>query len=853
MNWHQIDIEKVFQETGSSSKGLNAEGVETSREKHGKNELEDAKSTPPFIQFLNQFKSFMIIVLIIAAIISGIVGDSTDTIIILIIVFLNATIGFIQEYRAEKAMNALKQMAAPSSRVVRDGKEKMIVSSDIVPGDVIVLESGMIVPADTRIFESHSLRIDESILTGESMAIDKTTKPIESETTELGDRINMAYKGTKVTNGRGLAVAVATGMKTEIGKIADMLREKKSLTPLQLKMEDFGKKLSWLIIAICVLLFVVGLLRGEEPFNMLLVAISLAVAAIPEALPALITIALAQGAKRLVMKNALVRKLPAVETLGSVTYICTDKTGTLTRNEMKVMQTYEYDQAQVLSNTSLLNGLMCLNHDVVVSGDGKMLGDSMEIAIVEFALDGNSTGLPDFINQYPRVGEIPFDADRKCMTTIHMYGERFLVVCKGAIEAITSKLEDGFDNNDINNRNKGFASEGLRVIAYGYKFIPSFNEPVDEGEIESSLKLAGLVGLMDPPREEVKVAILECKSAGIQPVMITGDHPETAAAIGEKIHLLSKDDIKVSGSELRNFEQDDFESKVEHIKIYSRVSPQQKLDIVKGLQKKNHFVAMTGDGVNDAPALKAANIGIAMGITGTDVSKEASDMILLDDNFATIVNAVKEGRRIYDNIKKFVKYIMTCNGAEIWTIFLAPLLGLPIPLLPIHLLWINLVTDGLPGLALSYEKAEKNIMQRPPRKKDENLFSEGTGIHIIWVGMLMAALTLGLQAWTIHADSPNWQTMVFTTLSLAQLGHVYAIRSSREFIYSIGLFSNLPLFGAVIFTFLLQLLVIYMPAANEFLKTTPLTLNELLICLSGPVIIFAAVEMEKAVKKVYRK
>jgi P-type Ca2+ transporter type 2C len=851
MDWHQLDIEKAFEITGSSARGLTSDAVNAARDKYGNNELEDTGSVPLYIQFLNQFKSFMIIVLIIAAIISGIVGDSTDTIIILIIVLLNATIGFIQEYRAEKAMNALKKMAAPASRVLREGKERTITSAEIVPGDVIVLEPGVIVPADARIIETHSLRIDESVLTGESMAIDKSTKALGSEPAELGDRINMTYKGTKVTNGRGLALVIATGMDTEIGKIANMLKEKKSLTPLQLKMEDFGKKLSYLILAICILLFVVGLLRGEEPFNMLLVAISLAVAAIPEALPALITIALAQGAKRLVKKNALVRKLPAVETLGSVTYICTDKTGTLTRNAMKVLNTFQYDQDPVFDGIPLLHSLMYLNHDVVVAGDGKLSGDPMETAIVEFVLAADSFNLTDLAGKHPRTYEIPFDADRKCMTTIHKYNDKYLVICKGAIEVIASKLVDGYDINDLNERNESFASEGLRVIGYGYKIISSVNEPVNENEIESSLKLAGLVGLMDPPREEVKAAILECKSAGIQPVMITGDHPETAAAIGEKINLLSENDIKISGADLKKLKQDEFDLKVEHIKIYSRVSPEQKLDIVKTLQKKNHFVAMTGDGVNDAPALKASNIGIAMGVTGTDVSKESADMILLDDNFATIVNAVKEGRRIYDNIKKFVKYIMTCNSAEIWTIFLAPLIGLPIPLLPIHLLWINLITDGLPGLALSYEREEKNIMKRPPRKKDENLFSEGTGIHIIWVGMLMAAITLSVQAWAIKVDSPNWQTIVFTTISLAQLGHVFAIRSNREFIFQIGLFSNLPLLFTVIFTFLLQMAVIYLPVANEFLKTRPLSFSELLISLSGAIIVFTAVEFEKAIKKMH--
>jgi Ca2+-transporting ATPase len=849
MNWHLLDIEKVLELTGSSHSGLHNEAVTTVRNKYGKNELDEIKPTPVYIQFLAQFKSFMIIVLIIAAIISGIIGESADTIIILIIVLLNATIGFIQEYRAEKAMNALKKIASPVSRVLREASEMTVAVSEIVPGDIVVLESGMIVPADLRVIESHSLRVDESVLTGESIAVDKIANTIGSPADHLGDRINMVYKGTKVTNGRGLGVSVETGMNTEIGKIAGMLKEKKSMTPLQLKMEDFGRKLSYVIIAVCVLLFIAGLLRGEEPFNMLLVAISLAVAAIPEALPALITIALSNGAKRLVKKNALVRKLPAVETLGSITYICTDKTGTLTLNAMKVADTYEYDKQQLFKNTRLLYGLMYLNNDAVISGDGKFLGDSMEIAIMEFVYGANPGDVVDFANAYPRVAEIPFDSERKCMTTIHEYEDRFIVVCKGAIEAIVLRLEAGYDIDDLYDHNRKFASEGMRVIAYAYNLIPDINEPIDKKDIERDLKFAGLVGLMDPPREEVKAAIVECKSAGIQPVMITGDHPETAAAIAEKIGLLNENDLRITGSELKKMDERELASKVEHIKIYSRVSPQQKLDIVKALKNRNHFVAMTGDGVNDAPALKAANIGVAMGITGTDVSKEAADMILLDDNFTTIVRAVKEGRRIYDNIKKFVKYIMTCNGAEIWTIFLAPLINLPIPLLPIHLLWINLITDGLPGLALSFEKAERNIMSRPPRNSNESLFSEGTGIHIVWVGMLMAAVTLSTQAWAIKTQSPNWQTMVFTTLSLAQLGHVFAIRSSRELIFRIGLFSNPQLLFTVVFTFVLQLGVIYLPAANQYLRTKPLSFSEMVICISGAFLVFTAVEMEKIIKR----
>ena len=850
MNWFVLPIEEVFEKLESSKEGLTNNAVELSKLKYGSNELAEGKKVPLWIQFVGQFKSFMIIVLMIAAVISGIAGDRTDSFIILGIVFLNAVIGFIQEYNAEKAMAALKKIATTYCRVIREGKEISITSPDVVPGDVVILETGMLVPADMRLFESHSLRIEESALTGESMAVDKITKPLTESRLELADRVNMAFKGTKVTNGRGRGIVTETGMNTEIGRIAELLQQQKSQTPLQVRMEDFGKKLSYLILVICVLLFVIGLLRGEDTFDMLLVSISLAVAAIPEALPALITIALAQGAKRLVKKNALVRKLPAVETLGSVTFICTDKTGTLTKNSMKVLTTHHSSEKPIDPQLPLLENLMILNHDVSSSGNGKLLGDAMEIAIVEFVNESHpGASVEEIQTEYPRVAEIPFDADRKCMTTIHEYGDKFLVVSKGAIESIIGRLENSNGVGDITQVNDRLAGEGMRVIAYAYKFTGDIDEPLDQQKIESGLSFVGLVGLMDPPREEVKDAILECKTAGITPVMITGDHPETAVAIAAKVGLFTAGDIKISGYDLTNLSDADFDKQVERIRVYSRVSPEQKLRIVKSLQAKNHFVAMTGDGVNDAPSLKAANIGVAMGITGTDVSKESADMILLDDNFTTIVKAIKEGRRIYDNIRKFIKYIMTCNGAEIWTIFLAPVFGLPIPLLPIHLLWINLVTDGLPGLALASEKAERNIMKRPPRHKDESLFSGGTAVHIIWVGILMAAIALGIQAWAISNNNPAWQTMVFTVLSLAQLGHVFAIRSEKEYIFSIGLFSNIPLLLSVLFTLLLQIGVIYLPAANQFLKTKPLTINDLMLCLSGAFLIFFAVEMEKFFKR----
>jgi Ca2+-transporting ATPase len=855
MNWHDLDISKVFALTGSSPSGLSSQVVEQRIAEYGFNELQEKKKRPAWLLFLSQFGDFMILVLIIAAIISGIIGDVSDTVIILVIVFLNAIMGFVQEYRAGKAMDALKKMATPQVKVLRNGQPATLSSIELVPGDIALLEAGTLVPADLRLFETHSLHINESALTGESIPVDKTPEILGESDLPLGDRFNMAYKGTLVTGGRGSGIVIATGMNTEIGQIARMLQKEESITPLQKRMADFGKKLSYLVLVICIVLFGVGLLRGEEPMSMLLVAISLAVAAIPEALPALITIALARGAKRLVKKNVLIRKLPAVETLGSVTFICSDKTGTLTQNKMKVVQVSPYPVSIIMDKKlSLIECAMGLNHDVMKTENGTWLGDPTEIALIEHIQQKYSDDrLKEISNHYPRVAELPFDSDRKCMTTIHRYENNFIAISKGAVEFVISILKTPDLNKKILKEADQLAADGIRVLAYGYRLLEKIPVPFTYQEIEKDLLFAGLVGMIDPPREEVKEAIKECKMAGIRPVMITGDHPETAAAIAKKIGILTPGDLMLTGSELNKLSADELDMKVERIRVYARVSPEQKLNIVKSLQRKKHFVAMTGDGVNDAPSLKTANIGISMGINGTDVSKEASHMILLDDNFATIVKAVKEGRRIYDNIRKFVKYIMTCNSAEIWTIFLAPLLGLPIPLLPIQILWINLVTDGLPGLALSAEKAEKNIMTRPPRKTDESLFAEGMGYHILWVGLLMAFLTLGTQAWTIHVGNTHWQTMVFTILSLAQLAHVFAVRSDHEFIYRKGIFSNKFLSGTVVFTFLLQSAVIYVPMANKIFKTQPLSLQELLVCILISAIVFHAVEFEKWVKLKFRK
>ena len=734
------------------------------------------------------------------------------------------------------------------------------------------LEAGDAVPADLRLVEAAQLRVEEAALTGESQPAEKIVHALDAPDLSLGDRRNMAYKGTLVTHGRARGIVVATGMATELGRIAGLLRgEEEVKTPLQKRLARFGRSLSVAVLVICAVLFVAGLLRGEPVMLMLLTAISLAVAAIPEALPAVVSVSLALGARRMVTRHALIRKLPAVETLGSVTYICSDKTGTLTENRMRAEEIIAAADLRQWSGAGhadaepwrTLFSALALSNDARRDEAGKLMGDPTETALLEAA---EQAGLikRDLESRHPRVAELPFDSERARMTTMHRLKDEIIAYTKGAPESVLPHCKAmlgagaavAFEQRQVEAEVERMASSGLRVLAFAVRRWPAVPEGMTADAVETDLILLGLVGLIDPPRAEVQEAVALCRSAGITPVMITGDHPQTAAAIARRLGIMEEGGEVMTGRQLSHLSLREFEEKIAHVRVYARVAPEQKIKIVKALQDKGEFVAMTGDGVNDAPALKRADMGVAMGITGTDVAKEAAHMILLDDNFATIVAAVREGRRIFDNIRKFIKYTMTSNSGEIWTIFLAPFLGLPIPLLPIHILWINLVTDGLPGLALAVEPEEKGVMRRPPRPPNESIFAHGMWQHILWIGLLMGAASLLTQAWVIRTGSGHWQTMVFTVLTLSQLGHVLAIRSERESLFTQGVFSNRPLIVALAFTVALQMAVIYVPWLNLIFKTEALALSELAFCVAMSSVVFIAVEGEKWLRRrgwIYRE
>ncbi len=860
--WHRQSTDDVLAALEVDPQaGLDNENIAARRGRYGSNEIQETSRHGPLRLFASQFADFMIFVLIVAAVVSGVVGDAQDTLAIVVIVLLNAVIGAVQEYRAERAVTALRAMAAPEARVRRGGVISTIPAAQLVPGDILLLEAGQVVPADLRLLEAVELLLDEAALTGESQTSAKHTDVLAEVDLPLGDRRNMAFKGTLVTSGRGTGVVVATGMQTELGSIAALLREKSiTRTPLQRRLARFGKRLGAAVLAVCAAIFVLGVLRGEPLTLMFLTAVSLAVAAIPEALPAVVTVSLAIGAHKMSARNALIRRLPAVETLGSVTYICADKTGTLTENQMRVDVLMVGDQRQAElpgpEHATLpwqrVGEAMALNNDARLLPDQTTAGDPTEVALYDAARQAgfDKTALEEHL---PRLAELPFDAQRQCMTTLHGSSDGIIVFVKGAPEKILDLCQDTLSGDGPTGLDKParladagvLAGEGYRVLGLATRSLEKLPDVVQADDVERDFSFLGFVGLIDPPRRETQGSVALCRSAGITPVMITGDHAGTARAIAIRLGIAHEDDRVVTGQELQQLSDQQLKGQVASVPVYARVNPEQKIRIVQALQANGEFVAMTGDGVNDAPALKRAEIGVAMGRKGTDVAREAADMVLLDDNFATIVAAVEEGRRIFDNIRKFIKYTMTSNTGEIWTLLMAPFFGLPLPLLPIHILWINLVTDGLPGLALTAEPAERNLMTRPPRPPAESIFAHGMWQHMIWIGLLIGGLAVLAQAWAWHTGLAHWQTIVFTVLTLAQLAHVVAIRSETDSLFTLGLWSNRPLLGAVLLTLGLQLAVIYLPILQQIFKTAALTPLELLACFAFAAIVFVAVEAEK--------
>jgi Ca2+-transporting ATPase len=897
--------EEVVAELGSDPRrGLSAQEARARLRRYGPNELQERGGKGPWSILREQFTSVMVIVLVVAAILSAALGDHEDAAAIAVIVVLNTVLGFSQEYRAEKAMAALKRLSVPTVRVRRDGHVREISAEELVPGDVVLLEAGNLVPADGRLLETAVFRLQESALTGESESVEKDPQPLSGEDLPLAERRNMVYSGTVVSQGHGEAVVTETGMDTELGKIAAMIEGVGGeQTPLQRRLDQVGK---WLALAALVIVGVVlalGLLRGEDPKLMFLTAVSLAVAAVPEGLPAVVTIALALGAQRMLRRRALIRKLPAVEALGSVTVICSDKTGTLTENRMAVTVLEIADSTAELDGEGrrgaappgpgdgppsvldedpglallLAGGALC--NDALLEKDGdeedssRMIGDPTEGALLVAAARAGleKSGLEGTL---PRAGEVPFSSERKLMTTVHvvpdsgagipealvpLLGEgpsaaSYVAFAKGAVDKLldasskvwadgrTEPLDEGWRER-ISAANGRLAEGGIRVLGVAFRTLQS--PDLDGDALERELVFVGMVGMIDPARPEAKDAVETCKRAGIRPVMITGDHPLTARHIAEELGIVDEGGRVVTGRDLDRMSGGELENVVEEASVYARVSPEHKLDIVEALQRQGHVVAMTGDGVNDAPALKTADIGVAMGITGTDVSKEAADMVLTDDNFATIVATVEQGRVIYENVRKFIKYLLTSNSAEILVMLLAPFLGLPLPLLPLQILWINLVTDGLPALALGVEPAERDTMRRPPYRPDEHVFARGLGRHIIWVGALMALVSLGVGYWYWRAAPEIWQTMVFTTLTLCQMAHVLAIRSGRESLFRVGVLSNKPLLGAVALTFVLQLAAVYAPFFRRFLETEALPLGDFALALLLSTVVFWGVEAEK--------
>ena len=889
--------------------GLSSEEAQERLKQHGRNELKEKPRPSLFQMLLEQFRNFLIMLLVVAAGISAVLGELTDAGMIMAIVILNAVMGVVQESRAEQALAALKRMAAPNARVIRDGMHQDVPSGEVVPGDVVLLEAGNYVPADLRLAEAVNLKIEEAALTGESVPVEKREDVVLKEDIPLGDRVNSAYMGTVITYGRGKGIVTGTGMSTQIGSIAEMIQSYEDEdTPLQRKLESFGKTLGIACLVICALVFSIGLFRGEQILYMFMVSVSLAIAAVPEGLPAIVTICLALGMQRMVRRHALIRKLPAVETLGSCTAICSDKTGTLTQNEMTVVQIYvngswigvegkgyqpaghflrsgnpqSVTSAEEDLNLLLMGATLCNDAELERVKDGKtggtdeaeparegagwrMVGDPTEGALVVAAAKGGFWK-EEIDLHYPRVAEIPFDSDRKRMTTVHDrhdgagHGEPYTAFVKGAPDILVGLCDriyrdghivplDEKERGAILAANEAMSARALRVLAVAYKPLEAVPERPTPEDLEVDLVFMGLLGMIDPARPEVKPAVETCRRAGIKSVMITGDHKNTAMAIARELGILSDDTRVMTGEELNRISDEEFLRKVEDVDVYARVSPVHKVKIVEALKARGHVAAMTGDGVNDAPALKRSNIGVAMGITGTDVSKETAAMVLTDDNFASIVSAVEEGRIIYSNIRKFVFFLLSCNVGEILVVFLAMIVGLPVPLQPIQLLWLNLLTDGLPALALGMEKGDPDIMDRPPRPAKESILNREMQIGIVVQSIAIAAATLGallITMWQNPGDIVAAQTMAFTTLVGSELLRAYTSRSERQSLWSMGVFSNRFMVGATILSFLLLLGPLYLPGLQELFEVESPLLVDWLYVLPLMFVPFTAAEIAKA-------
>ena len=894
--WFNKTVEEVEKELGTNKEnGLSSKKVEENRAKYGLNELKEKKKESLIQKFIDQFKDFSIIVLIIAAIVSGVVGvmqgeGFTDTIIILIVVLLNAVIGVAQESKAEKSLEALKKLSAHAAKVIRNGKETAIPARELVPGDLVIIETGDYISADLRVIEAVNLKSQEASLTGESVPVEKRTDAIQETEVGVGDRKNMLFSSSLITYGRGKAIVVKTGMNTEVGKIADMINQTEDQeTPLQKKLNSLGKTLGMAALTICAVIFVIGLLQGKEIIDMFMTAVSLAVAVIPEGLVAVSTIVLAIGVQKMVKKNAIVKKLPAVETLGSSTVICSDKTGTLTQNKMTVEKIFCNDVTADIEKAETNEDFRKLIYDCMLCNDSRVLengeiaGDPTETALVDLAL---KLDYPvSIMRENPRVAEVPFDSNRKLMSTVNGKDGKYIVYTKGGLDEILRKCDSYLYKGSVRHNlsdyaewirtnNEHMANEALRVLAFAYKEIDHVPSKYEMENLESGLTFIGMVGMIDPPREEAKKAVEKCKHAGIKTVMITGDHKATAVAIAKKIGILENDNEALTGLELDKISDEQLAKDVRKYSVYARVSPEHKVRIVKAWQKNGEIVAMTGDGVNDSPALKTADIGCAMGKVGTEVAKEAADVILTDDNFATIVSAVEEGRRIYDNILKVIQFLISCNVGEVIVLLLATLFAPTIGrvfgiydismiqvLLPIHILWINLVTDTFPALALAFDPANKDIMDRKPVKKDEGIFTKGRTFRIVYQGFMIGLLTLA--AYLIGIGSTKTaignltleetkievgQTMAFTVLAFSELIHVFNIRDNKNSIFKTGILGNSILIYAVVISALLMGVILLIPQLREIFSIPILPVGniiETVLLIIAPVVIVELMKLFK--------